>query len=64
MKSGRKEVSEMDPKDFLSEVLDLIKDLATARHAGESAIVAECADALKARLEQAYPSSDISPESK
>lgn len=53
----------MDPKDFLLEVITLIEDLAT-QHAGESAIVAECADALKARLEQVYPSSDISPESK
>ena len=39
------------PQDMLVEVLNLIKDLASARHAGEQAAVADRVDVLLAEIE-------------
>jgi hypothetical protein len=40
-----------DPKDMLVRVLTLIRDLARAKHAGESGEIADRADRLLAEVE-------------
>ena len=53
----------MNPKQFLTEMLSLIHDLATATHAGEQALVAQKADLLQAQLDAAFSEDDDDPDS-
>ena len=60
---SKRENTMKHPADRLIEVLNLIKDLASARHAGEQAEVSARVDALLAEIEaeRANPLTDSAP---